>query len=71
MLDVFINPNNLNCATQSGAYLAQAKGLFFRSSRELGTACRMLAQTAMTCGVILARLLKEPKVTKPLALAGS
>ena len=58
-------------AVHSGSHLAQAKGLFFRSSLELGTACRMLAQTAMTCGVILARLLKEPNVTKPLALAGS
>ena len=30
----------------------------------------MRAHTAMTCGVILARLLKEPKVTKPLVMAG-
>ena len=36
----------------------------------MGTACNMRAQTAMTAGVILARLLKEPKVTKPLARAG-
>ena len=51
-------------------YLAQANGLFFSKSREEGTACRMRAHTAMTCGVILARLLNEPKVTKPLVMAG-
>ena len=71
MLGVLIKASESKCAVQSGTYLAQAKGLFFRSSLELGTACKILAQTAMTCGVILARLLKEPKVTKPLALAGS
>ena len=54
----------------AGPYLAQANGLFFSRSRDVGTACRMRAQTAMTAGVILARLLKEPKVTKPLASAG-
>ena len=30
----------------------------------------MRAHTAMTCGVILARLLNEPKVTKPFVMAG-
>ena len=57
-------------AEQAWSYLAHAKGLFFKRSRDVGTACKMRAQSAMTVGVILARLLKEPKVTKPFVRAG-
>ena len=53
------------------ADLAQAKGLFFRTRREEGRAVRMRAQAAMTRGVILARLLNDPNVTKPAAAAGA
>ena len=56
---------------KAGRHLAQAKGLFFRTRREEGSALRMRAHTAMTRGVILARLLKDPNVTKPAAAAGS
>lgn len=38
----------LHLQTSKNFHLAQANGLFFRSRREVGTACRMRAQDAMT-----------------------
>jgi hypothetical protein len=42
----------------------------FMMNRESGMARRMAAQVAMVVGVILARLLKQPKVMAPVRRAG-